>query len=102
MKKKRQRWWSAIAITAVAAGLGLAGLTSAGCANVTQSEECKQYVDCLAARDTQLKLQTDYKRFTVEGGCWGNPEGADLCTRACKNGSAWLKKSYTDLPTACK
>lgn len=78
------------------------GFTWFGCATVTQSEECKAYVDCLAARDGQLKIQTDTLRFKPEGACWGGPEGADLCNRACKNGMVWLKSAYQNLPAACQ
>ncbi|TNE43315.1 MAG: hypothetical protein EP343_33605 [Deltaproteobacteria bacterium] len=103
MNQEKPRSWKGIAGgLAVLCLAAFALFAHIGCANVIQSDECKKYVDCLAARDTQLNIQTDYKRFSVEGACWGSPEGADLCTRSCKSGSAWLKKSYPDLPQACQ
>jgi|GEM_PF-1311929 len=79
--------------------LGVVGLE--GCATVSQSEACKKYVACLSARDAKLGVSTDVKRFENGGACWGGPEGADLCTRACSSGLSWLQKSYTSLPSAC-
>lgn len=95
---KRWRW----KVVLLLAALCFLGVASFGCANVVQSDACKAYVSCLAARDASLGISTDVKRFAVGGGCWGSPEGATLCTNACTNGMAWLKKAYDNLPAACQ
>jgi hypothetical protein len=72
-----------------------------GCAEVSQTPTCEEYVACLGARDEARGTTTDMLRFEAQGDCWGSPAGADLCDRACTNGLAWLQESETDLPEAC-
>lgn len=78
------------------------GLSLTGCEQVVQSEECKAYVACLKVRDTKLGIKTDALRFEASGACWGSPEGAGLCTHACKNGLTWLKQTYPSQTADCQ
>lgn len=73
----------------------------AACADVTQTDSCAAYVDCVQAMDDQLGTGTDLDRFEAGGVCWGNPEGAALCDRACGNGLEWMRDAYSDLPEEC-
>ena len=74
---------------------------AAGCAEVTQTASCADYVSCIQAIDDAAGTETDLDRFDVGGVCWGNPEGAALCDRACGNGLAWMRESYSNLPEEC-
>ena len=72
-----------------------------GCAEVQQTDSCAAYVECIQAVDAQSDSTTDLDRFEVGGVCWGNPEGAALCDRACSNGLEWMRDAYSDLPEEC-
>ena len=72
------------------------------CAQPEQSAECARYLACVRAIDAQEAVTTDAKRFEADGACWGGPEGAALCTRACAGGLSYLQKAYSDLPEACR
>ena len=72
-----------------------------GCAQVEQSASCNSYVACVRAQDAAKGVETDMVRFEPAGDCWGNPEGAALCDRACSNGLLWLQEQYADLPEEC-
>lgn len=74
-----------------------AALLLAGCGRVTQSEACQQFIACVSELDTARGTATDVERFTAEGGCWGSPEGARLCTDACTRGVEWLQRTYAEV-----
>ena len=76
--------------------------TIIGCADPKQSSECAQYVSCVRAMDESEGVTTNAARFEPEGACWGGPEGAALCTRACSGGLDYIKAAYADLPEACQ
>jgi hypothetical protein len=82
--------------------LSVTVLAAGACAQPEQSSECAQYIECIRAIDEREGVTTDAKRFDPSGACWGGPEGADLCTRACLGGIAYLQKAYTDLPEVCQ
>jgi hypothetical protein len=75
-----------------------------GCASgpVAQRESCEAYVACVQARDAEIGITTDATRFEPGGACWGNPEIADLCDRACANGLDWLRGAVASLPEECR
>ncbi len=52
--------------------------------------------------DESEGVTTNAARFEPEGACWGGPEGAALCTRACSGGLDYIKAAYADLPEACQ
>ncbi len=83
----------------IAAAAALMGL--AACGPVDPSPECVAWSSCIAARDSQLGVETDNVRFEPGGGCWGSAEGAELCTNACESGLDWMRQAYDDLPDAC-
>jgi hypothetical protein len=72
-----------------------------GCAEVTQTPSCADFVACVDARDAADGAETDTLRFEPTGDCWGSPDGQALCDRACSSGLEWLRESYDDLPEAC-
>ena len=72
-----------------------------GCAQVEQSASCAAYVSCVRAQDAAKGIETDLVRFEPGGDCWGNPDGAGLCDRACTNGMLWLQETFSDLPQEC-
>jgi hypothetical protein len=72
-----------------------------GCAEVEQSASCEEYVECIRSRDAVSGVETDLARFEEDGACWGNPEGAGLCDRACTNGLEWMRDEVADLPEEC-
>lgn len=72
----------------------------AGCAEGTQTEACRAYLDCLAARDQQLGITTNAARFESDGACWGSPTGAELCDTACVRGLEFIGGT-DDAPTEC-
>lgn len=68
-----------------------------------QTEACRDYVACLAARDAVLNITTDAARFEAGGDCWGGlEEGALLCDRACAAGLEWLRGAEPGLPGECR
>lgn len=73
-----------------------------GCAEVEQSASCEEYVACIRAQDAVSGVETDLNRFEDDGDCWGNPEGAALCDRACTNGLEWMRDEVADLPEECE
>ena len=76
-------------------------LWTVGCAEVEQSSSCATYVACIQAKDDVDGVETDLDRFEPDGACWGSPEGASLCDRACVNGLDWMQGAYADLPEEC-
>jgi hypothetical protein len=81
--------------------LALTGfLALAGCTSPEQSPSCKAFVACVRALDTQAGTLTDTARFEPDGDCWGNPDGAALCTTACARGTTKLKEQHPAL--ACE
>ena len=76
-------------------------LVFAGCAEVGPSDACVDYVACIRAQDDASGLVTDVARFEEGGACWGNPDGAGLCDRACDNGLEWMREEVADLPEEC-
>jgi len=73
-----------------------------GCAVVTQSAVCGQYIACVEALDTLDGQTTNVERFADGGACWGGVEGGALCTRACERGLKWLAEATVDSPEACQ
>lgn len=77
-------------------------LSAAGCNGpVEQRIACAEYVSCIEARDGLRGSTTNVRRFETDGGCWGSPEGADLCETACVNGLAFLREREQGLPEEC-
>ncbi len=80
--------------------------------SMEQSEACEQWVSCIDARDQQLGVSTNMKRFlpiktdaegeVIEGQCWGNPEIYDLCDKGCEAGLVKIAELYEDLPQECQ
>ena len=73
-----------------------------GCAESNQTPTCAQYVACVRALDAQEDVTTNAKRFEPGGACWGSPEGAELCDRACKGGLAYQQSIAPDGPEVCR
>lgn len=70
------------------------------CGREPQSAACAQFVGCVRALDAQDGRRTNTLRFEENGGCWGGPAGAKLCTDACVRGLEVARREAT-APAAC-
>lgn len=83
------------------AATATAVLFVAGCPDgQPQSDSCRAYVACVAARDDARGTSTNVDRFLVDGACWGTAEGAAACDGACNRGLEVLR-SFADAPKEC-
>jgi hypothetical protein len=65
-----------------------------------QSDSCRLYTACVAARDAARGTTTNVDRFLVDGACWGSDVGAAACDGACTRGLDVLR-SFADAPDEC-
>jgi hypothetical protein len=72
-----------------------------GCTDAQpQSDSCRVYAACIAARDDARGTSTNVDRFLVDGACWGTAVGAAACDGACTRGLEVLR-SLADAPEEC-
>ena len=74
-----------------------AGITDAAKASVSQSEECKKYLECYKAADPNYD-PTTIATMEEDGSCWTSAELAQSCTDACKTSMEAVYASYPDVP----
>ena len=79
----------------MAAAVALAGATS--CA-VPPSEECVQFLDCLAHFDDTYDTggTQGLDAYGEGGSCWRSVQNADACTQACASGVRQMADALTD------
>ena len=83
------------------AGVGLMAMSLAGCGGrQPQAAACQHFVACVKELDAQRSMSTNVVRFEASGGCWGSPEGAELCTKACTRGLEVIRRA-APVPAGC-
>ncbi|MFZ9885885.1 MAG: hypothetical protein ACO3JL_00170 [Myxococcota bacterium] len=91
---------SALKVRLPFALLGLATAALSGCGPV-QSTECKQYLECQAAIDTEAGTSTAdglTVSYGESGTCWSSTaEAAESCTNACIDALDAIYASYPEV-----
>jgi hypothetical protein len=71
-------------------------LLAASC-GTSQSEECKQYIDCRRAYDEEAgNTRADLAAYEFDGDCWVDGSTASDCTDACKEQLAETRTAVED------